>query len=925
MIRYVHSFSSFGTPDRLLLGGKGADLAQMVQLGLPVPPGFTITTEACRHYLENGAEPPGLQREVSRDLALLEEQVGHRLGDIANPLLLAVRSGAATSMPGMMDTVLDIGLNDRTVVGLAAVTGDERFALDCYRRLLQMFGETVFGIPDDLFAGVLDAVKAERGVEQDLELDADAVRVVVERNKALYDQHAGRPMPQDPQEQLSLAVDAVFRSWHSDRAALYRRRNGISDDLGTAVNVQVMVFGNRGPRSGSGVAFTRDPATGDLGDYGEYLPTAQGEDVVSGVRTAVPLAHLRDIDLASYRRLRSVMGTLERHYRDMCDIEFTIEEGRLWILQTRVGKRSPAAAFRIAADLVEEGWITRDEALLRVTGEQLTQLMFPRFEAPDGRKELAVGLAASPGAAVGRVVLDSATAVEWAGRGEDVILVRKETRPEDLAGMVAAKGVLTSRGGRTSHAAVVARAMGLPCVCGAGALEIDLDKRQVSVGAGRTIAEGDVISLDGASGGVFLGARRTVDSEVVQWLEGGLRDGELISAVAGLLDHADAVRRLRIRANADTHEDAARAMRFGAEGIGLCRTEHMFLGDRRTYLQRVILAADEHERTSALAQLLRLQRGDFESLLAETDGQVTAIRLLDAPLHEFLPDLTQMAVRVALAEKRGGATRLDRRRLADAQRVHEENPMTGLRGVRLGIVHPDLVRTQALALFEAAADVRDRGGRVDLELMVPLVSTAAELEFVQTLVMEVAEDVARRRGDVDFRFGTMVETPRAALTAGQLARSAEFLSFGTNDLTQLTWGFSRDDVERSVLPRYLDAGVLRQSPFASIDVDGVGSLVKSAVEQARAVRPEIAAGVCGEHGGDPASIHFFDGIGIDYVSCSPFRIPVARLEAGRAALLHRSEPAAIGSRLQAEVGTKTDSRSVTADTTRDADTVGARR
>lgn len=887
MIQYVHSFESFGTPDRQLLGGKGADLAEMIQLGLPVPPGFTITTEACRHYLDKGVEPPELEREIRRELAFLEKKVGRRLGDSDDPLLVAVRSGAATSMPGMMDTVLDIGLNDATVAGLAKVTGDERFALDCYRRLLQMFGETVFGIATERFGELLDAVKREHGVTSDLDLDAAALRSVVARSKELCEREAGRPMPQDPYEQLTLAIDAVFASWRGDRAALYRRRHDIPDDLGTAVNVQAMVFGNRGPRSGSGVAFTRDPATGDLGDYGEYLQTAQGEDVVSGARTAVSLDRLRDIDLSSYRRLRSVMGTLERHYRDMCDIEFTIEENHLWVLQTRVGKRSPAAAFRIAADLVEEGWITLDEALLRVTGEQLTQLMFPRFEAVDGRTVVAAGLAASPGAAVGRIVLDSPTAVAWAARGEHVILVRQETRPDDLAGMIAADGVLTARGGRTSHAAVVARSMGLPCVAGAGALEIDLEMRTVTARDGRLLAEGDVISLDGATGEVYLGVARAVDSEVVRWFEGDSVATDLVTAVSRLLDHADDVRRLGVRANADNPDDVSRAIRFGAEGIGLCRTEHMFLGDRRTFLQRVLLADDDGERAAALDELLRLQRGDFENILATLDGLVATIRLLDAPLHEFLPDLTTLAVRVAVADKQGGASPQERERLVAALRMHEENPMTGLRGVRLGILHPELVRTQARALFEAAADYRDRGGRFDIEVMVPLVSDVAELEAIHRLVDEAADDVAERRGRVDFRFGTMIETPRAALTAGQLARRAEFMSFGTNDLTQLAWGFSRDDVERSFLPRYLDTGVLRESPFASIDAQGVGSLVETAIERARWVRPTVTTGVCGEHGGDPASIHFFDALGVDYVSCSPYRVPVARLEAGRAALRHR--------------------------------------
>ncbi|GAA3518145.1 pyruvate, phosphate dikinase [Nocardioides daeguensis] len=890
MTSFVHSFSAPGTPDRDQLGGKGAELARMVQLGLPVPPGFTITTAACRHVFEHGTRPAGLTGDIEHHLALLEEETGRRLGDGEQPLLVSVRSGAASSMPGMMDTVLDIGLNDETVAALARVTGDDRFAWDCYRRLVQMFGETVLGVPAERFGELVAAVVAEHGAEDLAGVGADGLRDLVERGDALCREVAGRSLPQDPREQLDLAIDAVFASWHGERARLYRSRFGIPDHLGTAVNVQAMVFGNRGAASGSGVAFTRDPATGDLGDYGEYLPDAQGEDVVSGTRTAVPMARLRELDRPTYHQLRAIMGTLERHYRDLCDIEFTVEDGRLWILQTRVGKRSPAAAFRIAADLVEEGMITEDEALVRVSGEQLTQLMFPQLDAGSAGPPAAAGLAASPGAAAGRVVLDNATAVAMAARGEDVVLVRPETRADDLPGMVAARAVVTARGGRTSHAAVVARGMGLPAVCGIEGLEIDLTTRQVTLAGRPVFAEGDVVSVDGGTGRVYCGHHRTVPAEVTRWLEGENVESPLVSAVARLLAHADRTRRVGVRANAETGHDVERAVRFGAEGVGLVRTEHMFLGDRRTYVERVLIGSDA-EREDALRELHALQRESFAVLLAAAGGRPVTIRLLDAPFHEFLPDLTELAVCAATAQVRGNPNQALEDRLAAVRRHHEENPMTGLRGVRLSILRPELVVAQASAAFEAAADLRDRGCPCDLELMVPLVSSAQELAVVARSVAQAADDVAARRGRVPYRLGTMVETPRAAVTAGPLAQRADFLSFGTNDLTQLTWGLSRDDAERSFLPRYLDDGVLRSSPFTTIDEEGVGRLVGLAVDEARASRPGIPVGVCGEHAGDPASIGFLAGLGVSYLSCSPFRVPVARLEAGRAAVLAEGCPA----------------------------------
>ena len=889
MTTYVYNFADLDTPDRDLLGGKGADLAEMVRIGLPVPPGFTITTEACRHYLRHGEPPARLAGEISTQLQRLEQQLGRELGNPSDPLLVSVRSGAAISMPGMMDTILDIGLNDRAVEGLARRTGDERFALDSYRRLLQMFGETVYEVPAEVYAAALGEIKALHGVSSDHLLEPAALRELIEQYQKLTETHAGRPFPQDPLEQLDLAVTAVFRSWKSERAVAYRRHLGIAENLGTAVNIQAMVFGNLGERSGAGVCFTRDPETGALGDYGEYLPMAQGEDVVSGIRDAVPLAELRTIDVDAYRRLRSLLGTLERHYRDVCDVEFTIEDGHLWILQTRIGKRSAAAAFQIASDLVDEGWIGLDEALLRVNGDQLAQLMFPSLDTR-GRTPDVEALGASPGSAVGRVALDSATAAAWAADGDSVVLVREETRADDLPGMLASKGILTSRGGRTSHAAVVARGLGRACVCGATDVTVDLESRTVTLRDGTTIAEGDTVSLDGSSGAMYLGSLPVVDSAIVRWLEGDPPVGGLVDAVARLMAHADDVRRLRVRANADSGPDAARAVRFGAEGIGLCRTEHMFLGERRQLIERMILADDPEEQSAALAELLPVQRGDFAAIFASMDGRPVTIRLIDPPLHEFLPDLTELSVRVALDAPADRVTDRDRRLLDAVRRHHEDNPMMGLRGVRLAIMVPDLVATQARAIFEAAADHQASGGTVDLEILVPLLISDRELAVVRSTIDEVAEQVREERGasSVEYRVGAMIETPRAALIAGRIAALSDFLSFGTNDLTQMTWGLSRDDGEGSFLPRYLEIGVVQTSPFQTIDVDGVGRLVATAAENARRTRPEIELGVCGEHGGDPASIGYFDEIGLDYVSCSPFRVPVARLEAGRAAIQHRS-------------------------------------
>ncbi|HEX5087851.1 MAG TPA: pyruvate, phosphate dikinase [Nocardioides sp.] len=887
MGHYVRAFTEGSKEQKDLLGGKGANLAEMTRLGLPVPPGFTITTEACRFYLATGTLPPGLEQEVEDHLAALELEMGRSLGDSDDPLLVSVRSGARFSMPGMMETVLDIGLNDESVLGLAAASGNERFAFDSYRRLLQMFGATVLGVDADAFAVELDKLKAERGTYADVELDAADLRGLVATFKEVIRRHTGRDFPQDPREQVHAAVLAVFSSWLTERAVVYRRQEQIPDDLGTAVNVQAMVFGNRGSRSGSGVCFTRDPASGAPGVYGDYLADAQGEDVVAGIRNTVHLTELEAIDKTSYDALLEVMRLLERHYRDLCDIEFTIEAGRLWILQTRVGKRTAEAAFRIAHAMVGEGLIDPDESLRRVTGGQLAQLLFPRFDRSAARELLTIGVGASPGATSGRIALTSARAATWGALGEDVVLVRRETNPDDLPGMIAARGVLTARGGKTSHAAVVARGMGRTCVCGAEQLDIDVERGEVMV-SGHTLQEGDVVSIDGTTGEVFLGAVPVTDSPVLRHLEGSSPDeaDELVAAVAFVMEHADRVRRLEVRANADTAEDAARARRFGATGVGLCRTEHMFLGPRRELVERLILAADDAAREAALAELQPLQRADFVELLREMDGLPVTIRLIDPPLHEFLPDHTELAVQVALEDSLGKRDERHHTLLEAVARLREQNPMLGLRGVRLGIVVPGLVAMQARAVLEAAADRVEAGGDPRPEIMIPLVATAPELALVRAQVEEMAGSIRADRGvELPVRIGTMIEVPRAALTADEVAQHADFFSFGTNDLTQLTWGFSRDDVEAAFFPTYRDRGILAASPFESIDVEGVGALVTSAADLGRQVRPELHLGVCGEHGGDPRSIHFFERAGLDYVSCSPYRIPVARLEAARARLV----------------------------------------
>jgi pyruvate, orthophosphate dikinase len=893
--KYVYDFTEGNKDLKDLLGGKGANLAEMTNLGLPVPPGFTITTEACKVYLDSGDEPVELRAEVTVHLDALEKAMGRTVGQADDPLLVSVRSGAKFSMPGMMETVLNIGLNDESVQGLAKQTGSERFAWDSYRRLIQMFGKTVLDIDGDHFEDAIDAAKKARGTDDDLDLDEHDLRGIVDTFKGIVRDQAGREFPSDPREQMDLAVRAVFNSWNAPRAILYRRQERIPTDLGTAVNVMSMVFGNLGMDSGTGVAFTRDPGSGHQGIYGDYLQNAQGEDVVAGIRNTLPLQDLESIDKPAYDLLLGIMAKLENHYRDLCDIEFTIERNKLWMLQTRVGKRTAGAAFRIATQLVDQGLIDMDEALTRVTGDQLAQLMFPRFDAKADKEQIAKGMNASPGAAVGKAVFDSDRAEELADKGEAVILVRRETNPDDLNGMIAAQGILTSRGGKTSHAAVVARGMGKTCVCGAEELEVDLKGRKFTARGGAVVEEGDVISIDGTSGAVYLGQVPVQPSEVVRYFEGEIdvdstdSDSDamdLVRAVHRLMVHADQARVLRVRANSDTPEDSERARRFGAEGIGLCRTEHMFLGDRRQHVERLILADAEEERDAALQALLPLQREDFVGIFTAMDGLPVTVRLIDPPLHEFLPDLTELTSEIAVKQAMGEHVDDREQSLLDAvRRMHEQNPMLGLRGVRLGLVIPGLFALQVRAIAEAAAEVKKAGLDPHPEIMVPLVGAVQELEIVKEEALRILAEVKEESGqDVPAVIGTMIEVPRAAMTAGQIAEAAEFFSFGTNDLTQMGWGFSRDDVEAAFFSRYLDLGIFGVSPFESLDQEGVGRMVRIACEEGRAARPGLHLGVCGEHGGDPDSIHFFAEVGLDYVSCSPFRVPVARLESGRAAI-----------------------------------------
>jgi pyruvate, orthophosphate dikinase len=833
MARYVYDFDEPTEGGRELLGGKGIGLAEMTQLGVPVPAGFTITTDACRAYMASGGEmPKGLEQEIDEHVARLEETAGKRFGDPQNPLLVSVRSGAAVSMPGMMDTILNVGLNDE------AAAGGERFVLDSYRRLIQMYGEIVDHIDGHRFSEALD--------EEDLPATIDLF-------KRIYEEETGRPFPQDAKEQLGRAVRAVFESWNTPRAKAYRRHNHIPDDLGTAVNVVQMVFGNKGEQSGTGVAFTRDPSTGESGLYGEFLADAQGEDVVAGIRTPEPLQQMKERLPDAFDEFIETMRRLEEHYKDMQDIEFTVDDGKLYLLQTRSAKRTAAAALKAASDMVDEGLITREEAVARIDPGQLDQLLHPRIDPDASYEVVATGLNASPGAASGEIVFDADTAEERGKNGDAVILVRWETTPDDIHGMIAAQGILTAHGGMTSHAAVVARGMGKPCVAGCEALSVDAKAKTASLN-GTKLAEGDVITIDGGTGEVIVGEVPLIDSEINEDFE-------------TVLGWADGIRRLKVRANADTPEDAAKAREFGAEGIGLCRTEHMFMAeDRLPVVREMIMASDEDERRAALDKLLPHQQADFEGIFEAMAGLPVTIRLLDPPLHEFLPPLDQAT---------------DDRMRSRIRALQEANPMLGTRGCRIGLQFPEIYEMQVRAIIRAAAAVQERSGDAPLvEIMHPLVAFQEELRRLRELTVETADEEA----DVEYLVGTMIELPRACVRADEIAEQADFFSFGTNDLTQTALGFSRDDAEGKFLTHYLQDGVLERNPFETLDQSGVGDLMAIAVERGRRTKPEIKLGICGEHGGEPSSVAFCHRLGLDYVSCSPYRVPLARLAAAQAAL-----------------------------------------
>jgi pyruvate, orthophosphate dikinase len=853
--RFIYDFDEPAEGGRDLLGGKGAGLAEMTQLGVPVPAGFTITTDACRAYTQNGSKlPAGLPEQLDEHLRALEEKAGKRFGDPSDPLLVSVRSGAAVSMPGMMDTILNLGLNDESVRGLGDTTHNPRFAHDSYRRLIQMYGEVVDGIDPHRFEQALGDLKEERGVQQDVELDARDLEELVGTFKSIYREETGREFPQDAREQLERAVSAVFESWDNPRAQVYRRANGIPDDLGTAVNVVQMVFGNKGAQSGTGVAFTRDPSTGEAGLYGEFLADAQGEDVVAGIRTPEPLEAMRERLPAAFDELLETMRRLEEHYRDMQDIEFTIEEGRLYLLQTRSAKRTAAAALKAAVSMVDEGLISREEAVARIDPGQLDQLLHPMID-PSAHVEVAArGLNASPGAASGKIVLHADTAEERGLAGESVILVRWETTPDDIHGLIQAKGILTAHGGMTSHAAVVARGMGKPCVAGCDALTIDLKARKIKL-AGEELAEGDLLTIDGGSGEVIVGEVDLVPPQINEDFE-------------TILGWADELRRLKVRANADTPEDAARAREFGAEGIGLCRTEHMFMAeDRLPVVREMIMASGEDERRAALDKLLPHQQGDFEGIFEAMAGLPVTIRLLDPPLHEFLP---------APEEAK------DEQMRERIRALQEANPMLGTRGCRLGLLWPEIYEMQVRAIVRAAVAVEERTGHAPLvEIMHPLVGFSEELHRLRAITVATAQEETE---SLEYLVGTMIELPRACVRADEIAEHADFFSFGTNDLTQTALGMSRDDAEGNFLTRYLEDGVLERNPFETLDQSGVGDLMRIAVERGRGAKDDLKLGICGEHGGEPESVAFCHGLGLDYVSCSPYRVPLARLAAAQAAL-----------------------------------------
>jgi pyruvate, orthophosphate dikinase len=900
MSEWVYNFSEGDASQKNLLGGKGANLAEMTNLGLPVPPGFTITTAACNAYREGDHSfPPGLLDEVAEHRKHLEETLGRQIGDPRDPLLVSVRSGAPFSMPGMMDTVLNVGLNDESVEGLTAQTGSDRFAWDSYRRLLQMFGKTVLGLDGDLFEDAIENAKKRKKVKNDVDLATPDLKALVKTFKKIIRRGTKRDFPQDPSEQLTLAIEAVFKSWDNRRAQDYRRRNKISDALGTAVNVQAMVFGNKGEDSGTGVAFTRDPSTGEPRPYGDYLENAQGEDVVAGIRNTLKLEEMGNVQPRAWSELQGHMATLERHYKDMCDIEFTVEQGKLWLLQTRVGKRTSLAEWRIATDMVDEGVIDAATAVRdRLTADKLDELFkrVIRADLKSSATPIASGLNASPGAAVGRVVFDAEDASQWNAAGEDVILVRRETTPDDYHGMIASQGILTSAGGTNSHAAVVARGEGIPAVCGAEAIHIDRKAKRFSVG-GTVIKEGDWITLDGTEGTVYEGKLETEPSVLDAALLGGkeAQRSPLWAAYERFMTVADEARRLRVRANADTPDQAKNARRRGAQGIGLCRTEHMFLGEERVAVVRKMIFADTpDEETAALDELLPLQRNDFVGIFEAMDGLPVTVRLLDPPLHEFLPDQVELATQVAVARatgKRKVTIRGDSFSLKAAEEIlrkvdelHEANPMLGLRGVRLGIVKPGLYAMQVRAIVEAAVKLKKKGKDPRPEIMIPLVATAEELRQMREELEPVAQQIlAKAKVDLPIEFGTMIELPRACMAADAIANHADFFSFGTNDLSQTAFGFSRDDIGK-FLGMYEERKLLPANPFVTIDEPGVGGLMEIAVTRGRQANPSMHLGICGEHGGDPDSVGFCDRLGLDYVSCSPFRVPTARLAAAQAVM-----------------------------------------
>ncbi|WP_346354416.1 pyruvate, phosphate dikinase [Azotosporobacter soli] len=876
MAKYVYLFHEGGAEMRSLLGGKGANLAEMTKIGLPVPPGMTISTEACREYYESGQQlPDGLAEEIKRNLVTLEKNVGKELGNVDNPLLISVRSGAVFSMPGMMDTILNLGLNEQTVKSMARLTGNLCFAYDSYRRFIQMFSDVVLEIPKHDFEHILSKEKERQGVTYDQELSADALRSLIDQFKSLVKERLGRPFPEDPMEQLFMAVEAVFRSWNNDRAIIYRNLNKIDHNLGTAVNIQSMVFGNMGDDSGTGVAFTRNPSTGENVLYGEYLTNAQGEDVVAGIRTPRPIAKLAEEMPAVYQQFSTIARTLEKHYKNLQDIEFTVEKGKLYMLQTRNGKRTAQAGIRIAHDLAMEGLISKNDALLLIEAAQLDHLLHRQIDSEAKLTVLAKGLPASPGAASGQVVFDSDEAERLGKSGQKVLLVRTETTPDDIHGIVAAQGILTSRGGMTSHAAVVARGMGKPCVCGCEAIKIDYAKQEFSVD-GTVVKAGDLVSIDGAAGRVILG-------------NVPMKDPVLSKEYLTLLSWADDVRRLQVRANADTPEDALKAREFGAAGVGLCRTEHMFMGQERLpHVQQMILAETTEERLEALQALLPMQESDFYGILKAMAGYPVCIRLLDPPLHEFLPSLEELLVETATLRATGQEPERLRSRellLRKVRALHEFNPMLGHRGCRLGISFPEIYEMQIQAICNAAARLSKEGVQVLPEIEVPLTIDKSEMVFFKEKIDRIAQETMQQYG-VTFHYtsGTMIELPRAALLADELAEVSDFFSFGTNDLTQTTLGFSRDDAEGKFLSDYLNLKILKDNPFITLDRRGVGQLMQIAVEKGRRVRPDLLIGICGEHGGEANSVQFCHEIGLDFVSCSPYRVPIARLAAAQAAI-----------------------------------------